>query len=114
MKRWLLMLCFLLLAVPAWATVNAVTAEPQKIVQDYALVISCGDGSNTNGITVTPAPAGLVSSTTPLVASVPAMTAIGTVFFGFSTAPVLAQADSSPRNAHSVTAIDADRPCRSV
>ena len=42
--------------------------------------------------------------------SVPDMTAIGTVFFGFSTAPVLAQADSRPRNAHSVTAMEADRP----
>jgi subtilisin-like proprotein convertase family protein len=48
-------------------TVNAVTAEPQKIVQDYALVISCGDGSNTNGITVTPATTGILPSTMPLV-----------------------------------------------
>ena len=41
--------------------VNAVTTEQTNIVQDFALVISCGDGSNTNGITVTPvAPTPLV------------------------------------------------------
>ncbi|HSY17994.1 MAG TPA: S8 family serine peptidase, partial [Candidatus Acidoferrales bacterium] len=34
--------------------VNAVTLEQTNIVQDYALVISCGDGNNTSGITVTP------------------------------------------------------------
>ncbi|HEV2694505.1 MAG TPA: S8 family serine peptidase, partial [Verrucomicrobiae bacterium] len=36
--------------------VNAVTLEQTNIVQDFALVISSGDGSNTNGITVTPVP----------------------------------------------------------
>ena len=36
--------------------VNAVTLEQTNIVQDFALVISCGDGSNTNGIAVTPVP----------------------------------------------------------
>jgi subtilisin-like proprotein convertase family protein len=33
--------------------VNAVTAHTNDIVQDFALVISCGDGSNTNGFTLT-------------------------------------------------------------
>jgi len=47
-------------------TVNAVTAEQTNIVQDYALVISCGDGANTSGITVTPAAAN-IPSTVPLV-----------------------------------------------
>ena len=46
--------------------VNAVTTEQTNIVQDYALVISCGDGSNSNGIVVTPSAAN-VSSTVPLV-----------------------------------------------
>jgi subtilisin-like proprotein convertase family protein len=45
--------------------VNAVTAEQTNIVQDYALVVSCGDGANTSGISV--APAAKVSSTVPLV-----------------------------------------------
>jgi len=47
--------------------VNAVTAEQTNIVQDYALVVSCGDGANTSGISVTPATAANVSSTVPLV-----------------------------------------------
>ena len=33
--------------------VNAVTTEQTNIVQDFALVISSGDGDNTNGIVVT-------------------------------------------------------------
>ncbi len=33
--------------------VNAVTVEQTNIVQDFALVISCGDAFNTNGVTVT-------------------------------------------------------------
>ena len=40
-------------------TVNAVTTEQTNIVQDFALVISCGDSANTNGITVTPVAAAL-------------------------------------------------------
>ncbi len=35
--------------------VNAVTLEQTNIVQDFALVVSCGDGSNTNGFTITTA-----------------------------------------------------------
>ena len=42
-------------------TVNAVTAEQTNIVQDYALVISCGNGANTNGISVTEAAANVAS-----------------------------------------------------
>jgi alpha-tubulin suppressor-like RCC1 family protein/subtilisin-like proprotein convertase family protein len=34
--------------------VNAVTLNQTNIVQDYALVIACGNGNNTAGITVTP------------------------------------------------------------
>ena len=34
--------------------VNAITANTNGIVQDYALVISCGNGEATNGITVLP------------------------------------------------------------
>ncbi len=34
--------------------VNAVTAQTNNVVQDYALVISSGDGEITNAITVTP------------------------------------------------------------
>jgi subtilisin-like proprotein convertase family protein len=48
-------------------TVNAVTAEQTNIVQDYALVISCGDAMNTNGIIVTAATPSLASATTPRV-----------------------------------------------
>ena len=33
--------------------VNAVTAQTNNVVQDYALVISCGEGEVTNAITVT-------------------------------------------------------------
>ena len=33
--------------------VNAVTAQTNNVVQDYALVISGGDGEVTNAITVT-------------------------------------------------------------
>ena len=34
--------------------VNAVTAQTNNVVQDYALVISCGEGEVTNAITVAP------------------------------------------------------------
>jgi hypothetical protein len=40
-------------------TVNAVTLDQTNIVQDYALVIACGDSANTNGIVVTPDPANI-------------------------------------------------------
>jgi subtilisin-like proprotein convertase family protein len=36
--------------------VNAVTAQTNNVVQDYALVISCGEGEVTNAITVTANP----------------------------------------------------------
>ena len=47
-------------------TVNAVTLEQTNIVQDYALVISCGDSANTNGITVTPAVANVPGPGQPI------------------------------------------------
>ena len=33
--------------------VNAVTAQTNNVVQDYVLVISCGEGEVTNAFTVT-------------------------------------------------------------
>jgi subtilisin-like proprotein convertase family protein len=45
--------------------VNAVTLEQTNIVQDFALVISSGDGGNTNGITVTAASPAPVPATVP-------------------------------------------------
>jgi subtilisin-like proprotein convertase family protein len=45
--------------------VNAVTTEQTNIVQDFALVISCGDSGNTNGINVTTSNA--VPAIAPLV-----------------------------------------------
>jgi subtilisin-like proprotein convertase family protein len=36
--------------------VNAVTEQPNGVVQDFALVISCGDGQITNALTLTDAP----------------------------------------------------------
>ena len=42
--------------------VNAVTAQTNNTVQDYALVIACGEGEVTNAITVTASP--LVSNPT--------------------------------------------------
>ncbi len=49
--------------------VNAVTAHTNNVVQDYALVISCGDGVVTNGIGFNPA-APIVSVTKPLVTAI--------------------------------------------
>ncbi len=46
--------------------VNAVTAQTNNVVQDYALVISCGDGVVTNGIGFN-ASAPIVFSNSPLV-----------------------------------------------
>jgi subtilisin-like proprotein convertase family protein/subtilisin family serine protease len=46
-------------------TVNAVTAEQTNIVQDFALVVSCGDSANTNGIVVTTS--NTVSAITPQI-----------------------------------------------
>jgi subtilisin-like proprotein convertase family protein len=46
--------------------VNAVTAQTNNVVQDYALVISCGDGVLTNGLALGSS-APIVSVTTPLV-----------------------------------------------
>lgn len=44
--------------------VNAVTAQKNNVVQDYALVISCGSGEATNVMTVTATPPSLVSNPT--------------------------------------------------
>src|SRR6476659_6950048 len=44
--------------------------------------------------------------------SVPNMHASGTFFFGFSTASEFCAADSMPRNAHNVSAIDESTPLR--
>ena len=45
--------------------VNAVTARTNDVVQDYALVISSGDGEVADALTVTDAP--IVSVTSPSV-----------------------------------------------
>ena len=44
--------------------VNAVTAQTNNVVQDYALVIACGEGEVTNAITVTPATPAIASNPT--------------------------------------------------
>jgi subtilisin-like proprotein convertase family protein len=46
--------------------VNAVSAQTNNVVQDYALVLSCGDGEVTNALTLTPARP-VVSSNLPYV-----------------------------------------------
>ena len=46
--------------------VNAVTAQTNNVCQDYALVISSGDGQITNALTLNPS-SPIVSSTQPLV-----------------------------------------------
>ncbi len=51
-------------------TVNAVTTEQTNIAQDFALVISCDDSGNTNGISV-------VAATPPATAVAPPVTYIG-------------------------------------
>jgi subtilisin-like proprotein convertase family protein len=43
---------------------NAVTAHPNNVVQDYALVISCGEGEVTNAFTVTTNATSFVSNPT--------------------------------------------------
>ena len=48
--------------------VNAVTANPNNVVQDYALVISSGDGFVTNALTVASSP--IVYLTQPLVTAI--------------------------------------------
>ena len=44
--------------------VNAVTAQTNNVVQDYALMIACGEGEVTNAITVTRATPALASNPT--------------------------------------------------
>src|SRR5665213_3496580 len=56
--------------------VNAVTAEQTNIVQDFALVISSGDGGNTNGIGVTAAAPALAPAIAPQVTYVSPTNAI--------------------------------------
>jgi len=51
--------------------VNAVTGNTNNVVQDYALVVSCGDASSENNLfTLTPANGGNVASNSPLVTNV--------------------------------------------
>ncbi|MGD0614547.1 MAG: S8 family serine peptidase, partial [Verrucomicrobiota bacterium] len=55
------------ITVIGWAVnVNAVTANPTKVAQDYALVVS-SDSQSTNAFTVTPQQSGVVSVLTPTV-----------------------------------------------
>ena len=51
--------------------VNAVTLDQTNIVQDFALVVSSGDGGNTNGITFTAAAPSFASVINPTVDYVP-------------------------------------------
>jgi subtilisin-like proprotein convertase family protein len=44
--------------------VNAVTAQTNNVVQDYALVVSCGEGEVTNAFKVADNPVGIVSNPT--------------------------------------------------
>ncbi len=69
--------------------VNAVTTEQTNIVQDFALVISCGDGDNTNGISVTPAAPSLAPAFTPRVGFVPATNGVILNQIAGSSAPWL-------------------------
>jgi subtilisin-like proprotein convertase family protein len=55
-------------------TANAVTTEQTNVVQDFALVISCGDGNNPDGFTVTPQNPVAASSTAPTVTFVSSYT----------------------------------------
>lgn len=52
--------------------VNAVTANTNQTVQDYALVISAGDGVTTNGFTLVTPTAVFATNPVPLVTHVPA------------------------------------------
>src|SRR5439155_15598286 len=52
--------------------VNAVTAHPDNVVQDYALVVSSGDGAITNALSLT--------SETTAATSVPLVTVITNTF----------------------------------
>ena len=45
--------------------VNAVTLEQTNVVQDFALVVTSGDGNNTNGVTFTPAAPSLAANLAP-------------------------------------------------
>ena len=44
--------------------VNAVTAQTNNVVQDFALVVSCGEGEVTNAFTVTETDGGIISNPT--------------------------------------------------
>ncbi len=57
--------------------VNAVPENPAKVAQDYALVVSCGDGDITNAITV-------IGPTNLPPANVPFVTALTNAFKGSS------------------------------
>jgi len=57
--------------------VNAVTLEQTNIVQDFALVIASGDGSNTNGIVVTP----LASVPTAIAPHVDFLASTNSIYF---------------------------------
>lgn len=58
--------------------VNAVTLNQTNIVQDFALVISSGNGNNTNGIVVTPVPPAL---STPVVPRVDYLASTNGIYF---------------------------------
>jgi len=73
--------------------VNAVTTEQTNIVQDFALVISCGDGDNTNGISVTAAAPPLVPALVPRVAFLPATNGVFFNQTAGSSAPWLSTND---------------------
>ncbi len=56
--------------------VNAVTAEQTNVVQDFALVVSSGDGNNTNGVTFTPGTPSFTPSISPAITYLPATNGI--------------------------------------
>ena len=60
--------------------VNAVTTVQTNIAQDYALVISSGDGNNTNGFSVTPVTPAAVSSTAPQITYIGATNGVAISF----------------------------------
>ena len=72
--------------------VNAVTIEQTNIVQDFALVVSCGDGSNSNGFTVASSAATL-SVIAPFVDYLPATNGIYFNQFAGANAPWLSTND---------------------
>jgi subtilisin-like proprotein convertase family protein/sugar lactone lactonase YvrE len=56
--------------------VNAVTLEQTNVVQDFVLVVSSGDGNNTNGIAFTPGTPSFATSVGPVINYLPATNGI--------------------------------------